>query len=408
MKIGIIIRFLIATGGGERQALMSARELKKLGHSPIIYTFAYDKERCFPEGMLDINIVPLVEHREDLPKNHTTIPFLGTFLHLFQEAKRAKKLASLIDTDIDVINPQDQSSAWVAYYFKKRKNVPSVLTLNDLHLARWSLFNEQEGARKQFPISYFFHWLRDSFENTTFFSKQQNIAVLNTFTQKMVKKYLGRDSVIIRSGLEAEKFSYKKRKPIERKKINILCHAIFYIHRRFEDVIKAVSLLRQEGYDARLVISGDYSHKDTAKRYYQKLTDLVKELDLTESVSFRGRVSEADLLNQFYQSDIFVFSSHMQTWGLVVFEAMATGLPVVVSKTAGASEVLTDRENALLVEPLNPQHIYQAIKMLADDQELYQKLSTQGALFARDNISWKNYSNHMVGLFEEAIAQSKR
>ncbi len=404
MKIGIIVRYLLSEGGVERQVVQFAQELKESGHEAFIYTLAYDKEHCFPVDTNGLSIVSLSSTKGGLSKVGVRVPFLGTILNLYHEIKMAKKLALLMDPSLEAINAQDHPSAWVSYYFKKLiKNVPAILSLNDLHLARWSLFREQEGVEETPLLKYVLQWIRDTLENFFFISAQERIAVLNTFTQKMVKKYLGRDALIIRVGLDADHFPYMERSSISRKKIKILCHAIFYVHRRFEDVILAASLLRKEGYDAELVISGDYLHKDTARMYYQKLSVLVKELGLDGFVKFPGRISEHDLLSELKESDVFVFSSHMQTWGMIVFEAMATGLPVVVSKTAGASEVLKDYENAMLVAPLSGQEIYKAIKALADDSGLYQKLSKQGADFARNNVSWKKYTEEMISVFQEIV-----
>ncbi|MDZ4260263.1 MAG: hypothetical protein U1A25_01235, partial [Candidatus Sungbacteria bacterium] len=71
----------------------------------------------------------------------------------------------------------------------------------------------------------------------------------------------------------------------------------------------------------------------------------------------------------------------------------ASGCPVIVSKTAGASEVLTDGENALLVPPKNP--------------DLYEQLSRKGRLFVEQNISWRKYTEYMLKVFEEVIKRNK-
>ncbi len=403
MKIGIIIRYLLSEGGVERQVVQFAQELKKNGHEPFIYTLAYDREHCFPGDTIGLSITSLSKTKEILPKFAVDLPLLRTVLNLYHEIKLAKKLASIMDSSLEGINAQDHPSAWVSYFYKRRRAIPAILSLNDLHLARWSLFQEQEGVGRTPLLKYSVQWVRDTLENFFFISAHEQIAVLNTFTKKMVKKYLGRDALIIRVGLDAAHFPYKERSSISRKKIKILCHAIFYVHRRFEDVIIAVSLLRKDGYEAELVISGDYLHKDTARVYHQKLSMLIKELNLESLVKFPGRISESDLLSELNESDVFVFSSHMQTWGMIVFEAMATGLPMVVSKTAGASEILKDRENAMLVAPLSGVEIYQAIKVMVDDPELYQKLSKQGADFARRNVSWKKYTEEMISVFQEIM-----
>jgi len=102
---------------------------------------------------------------------------------------------------------------------------------------------------------------------------------------------------------------------------------------------------------------------------------------------------------------VFVFPNHLQSWGLAVFEAMASGLPVVVSKSAGASEVLTDGENALLVNPKNPGEIAKAIQSLIDNPDLYRTLSKNGRDFVEQNISWVKYTDQMEDVFKRVMSK---
>lgn len=383
MKIAIIIRFLRVSGGGERQAIMLARELKRMGHDVCFYTFSYDKNACFPELLPGLRVVAL---------------------------DNAKKLAFKIDRDTEILNSHDQISVQVAYYFKKYiKDIPSVLMLNDLHIASWSLFEDPLFNPPRRPlVKKIFNWLRDTYENLRFFSSQDKIIVLNERTVFLVRKYLHRKAFVVRSGVDRDRFIYKERNPIAAKRINILCNGIFYIHRRFEDVISAVKILLDGQYDPYLKIIGDYQHKDTARSYYNKLVKMVEGLGLTKRITFSGVVSDAELTDSYQGADVFVFASHRQTWGLAVFEAMSSGLPVIVSRTAGASEVLTDNENALLVDPASPFNIATAIKKMVENPEIYKKLSKNGSEFVRQNISWSNYASNMLRFFQEAIREKKK
>jgi glycosyltransferase involved in cell wall biosynthesis len=93
----------------------------------------------------------------------------------------------------------------------------------------------------------------------------------------------------------------------------------------------------------------------------------------------------------------------LQSWGLVVFEAMAMGLPVIVSETAGASEVLTDHENSIIVKPKDPKGIASAVQELIQKPELYKKLSREGRKFVEKNISWPRYTEDMLKIFQSKL-----
>lgn len=85
-----------------------------------------------------------------------------------------------------------------------------------------------------------------------------------------------------------------------------------------------------------------------------RLKEQAAQLGL-ENVVFTG-AKQADELRVFYaMSDLFVFPSLMDTWGLVVNEAMAQGTPVLCSRYAGAAEMIVPEMNGALFDPTDVQ-----------------------------------------------------
>ena len=375
MNIAIIIRRLNVKGGAQRQALSLARELKNMGHQVCLYTFWHNKEKCFSD-LLD-----------------------GTAVVSSNEAN-PRALARLIDHKTDIVNPHDQEAYKVAYYFKKSvKNTPSVWMMNDVPSKNFGFWKESQfnpDLRRSFAKAayHLLYDLRDSF----FVKAQEKIAVLDNWNKDLVKEHYQKDAVVVRSGLDVEQFQHKEHKPPQ-KAVKLLCTGIFFPHRRFEDAITAVSLLRAGGVDASLTIAGDY---DNDKSYYAKLAGWTHSLRLENHVKFAGKVSDEDLKNMYHGHDIFIFPNHLQTWGLAVFEAMACGIPVVLSRTTGASEVLTDKENVLLVNPKTPEEIKNAVVALVKNQDQYRSLAQTARRFVEENISWKKYAERMLEVFNSA------
>lgn len=407
MKVAIIIRFLTKTGGAQREVLMLAREFRKRGNDVTVYTFVYDKENCFPGEFRDIKIKTLDFEFSERLKRLFRIPFVGGYINRFADNQKAKKLSGLIDSDTEILNPHDQISVHTAYYAKKHyPHMRSVWMMNDLDIARWSIFDHPILGRPSRPFyKRFIAWLRDRYENHKFFRSQDGIGVIVQSMGERAKKYLGRDdAVVVRSGVDLEQFSYKERKSISGKRIKIYCQGMFYVYRRFEDVIRAVALLRERGYDPELLIIGDYGHKDTARAYYDALRALVRELRLEDRVTFAGVVSKEDLARAYQDQDIFVFAC-IQTWGIAIFEAMASGLPVILSRAAGAGEMLEDRKTMLVAETGDPEDIARAIEELVKNSELYNRLSVEGNRFVRENLSWPRYAENMLKLFKSVLGK---
>ncbi len=89
---------------------------------------------------------------------------------------------------------------------------------------------------------------------------------------------------------------------------------------------------------------------------------------------FIGYLSGADLSAAYASADVFVFPSAMETFGLVLIEAMAAGLPVVASRLSGIPELVTDGKSGLLAPPGDVAALAAAIRRLHDDPALRQRL----------------------------------
>lgn len=409
MKIAIIIRFLTRTGGATREAFMLARLLQQRGHATTLYTFAYDPATCFPGEFGDIKIQMLTQDYSRWRARLFRLPIFGGAINRWDENKKARGLALLIDPHTDVLNPHDQISVHAAYYFKKRmQNIPSVWMLNDLHIARWSIFDDPSMGRvARSRIKRLVARLRDAHENKKFFTSQDRVAVIVDSMRQRVKKYLGLDAVVVRSGVDLDAFSYRPREGIHNKRIRLLSQGIFYSYRRFEDVIRAVKILADRGYDPSLKIVGDYRHKDTARQYHATLAALARSLGVAPRIAFAGVISETALAQSYQEADIFVFAS-IQTWGIAIFEAMASGTPVVLARLAGAGEILEDRKNVLLADTGDAHDIVRAIQELVEEPSLYQRISNQANAMVRATLSWEQYADRMTQLFEDALAASSR
>jgi glycosyltransferase involved in cell wall biosynthesis len=99
-------------------------------------------------------------------------------------------------------------------------------------------------------------------------------------------------------------------------------------------------------------------------------------------VTFLGR--QADVHRYFAAADLFVLPTLYEPFGMAVLEAMASGLPVVTSRTAGVAELITDREDGLLLDdPTDATAIATAVHLLVDSPELREHLGRT----AREKVS---------------------
>lgn len=404
MKIAIIVRKLSTRGGTQRQALHLAIQLQARGDEVTLYALRYEKGKGFIDLIDRVHVVSLPKHRASkgiIARIEHLIP--SFFVEQLRENRDAYDLARLIEPDTDVLNPHHDSATYkTAYYFKKyMRNVPSVWMMNDLTTKYGSFLRARE-LYEQRHLSFaarITYMLFDAWERMRFIRVQNVITVLDNHDQDLSRRYLKREAIVVRSGIDISRFPFIPHDPPIGRAVRILMVGIFFTHRRFEDAIKAAHILAQSGIVCTLTIIGDPT---TDRAYSSAMECLVHEYNLEHAVIFRGRVNEKELLDAYASHDIFLFPSHLQSWGLAVFEAMASGLPVIVSKTAGASEILTHGENMLLVDPKTPEQIASAVRSMIRDLKLYEQLSLKGRAFIEERLSWRRYADTMREIFENA------
>ena len=77
-------------------------------------------------------------------------------------------------------------------------------------------------------------------------------------------------------------------------------------------------------------------------------------MGLGDAVVFAGAVARETLPEFYLAGDLFAMLSRFDTFGMVVLEAMAAGLPVLISGTVGARDIVREGENGFVVEDLRP------------------------------------------------------
>lgn len=128
------------------------------------------------------------------------------------------------------------------------------------------------------------------------------------------------------------------------------------------------------------------------------LKDIGLEKELAKKIVLTGYVSDEDLPAVFNLSEMFLFPSLREGFGIPIIEAMACGVPVITSNTSSMPEVAGDA--ALLVDPNRVGSIFEAIVKLRLDREFRDKLISKG-LERHKLFSWENAAKKVLNIYQQ-------
>ena len=130
-----------------------------------------------------------------------------------------------------------------------------------------------------------------------------------------------------------------------------------------------------------------FDYRAYREEFFSEIKRLGLKLD--EDIIILGTVPEDSMVNLYQAGDVFVFPSVKEGWGLVVLEAMASGLPIIASGIEPMTDYLKEGENALLVSPMDYEALAQQIIRVLDKSDFRDRLIINGIKTAQA-YSWQN------------------
>lgn len=143
--------------------------------------------------------------------------------------------------------------------------------------------------------------------------------------------------------------------------------------------------------DWRLAVVGPEPDPDHARA----VRTLAADLGVADRVSFRGKLSTADLADVLRESHALAVPSQHEGFGMAYLEGMGFGLPAVASAAGGASSVVTDGENGFLVDPGDVGGVREALAALAGDRD---RLAGMGTAALRRFDAHPDWADTVAGV----------
>lgn len=171
----------------------------------------------------------------------------------------------------------------------------------------------------------------------------------------------------------------------------------------FQIIPTVLSNLRKMGHDAFWVVVGanvESLHEPARKAGVFERMRFVPPIE--RSIDAGNKMPPDDLIDIMKTSDIFACPSLMESFGLVVLEAMAAGLPVVANNVPGLRDVVEDSVDGLLCSPNDSDSMAKSISRILQDSRLREELVTAGKSKA-NAYDWQHVTGKYLALYDEII-----
>jgi len=175
----------------------------------------------------------------------------------------------------------------------------------------------------------------------------------------------------------------------KRKGLEYLAHA-------FEKVKRNVK-------NTKLVIVGKTRFEEDS--YLNKIMEMMEAFGILDSVYFTGEISIEMLQEAYRACDVFVMPSITETFGIVVIEAMASGKPVVVTRSGGPEELVVDGKNGFVVGPRDSEALADRIITILTDESLAERMGRYGRIHAERNFNWDKTAVETMKVYEDALSE---
>ncbi|MGF7119168.1 glycosyltransferase family 4 protein [Methanobacterium oryzae] len=360
MKICIITEYfpksdaLDIKGGAEACAFNEAKYLVN-AHEVTVIT-SYEAGIMKKDNIYGINVIRCGKKRKYVQKGS----LISRFNFMIDAYKTGK------NEDFDILVGYNFVTYPIAWKIAGKLKKPCVLRYHDMWIGEWI---------KNFGISGIFGELMERY----ILSRDLDMILsVSEYTKNKLKRYFDPKKIIVIPNIvdvpqiKAHKFQ----------KLTICCVSRLVEYKRVDDLLRAVSIIKETVPDIQCKIIGS----GTKEIYLKKL---VKDLKISENVEFCGFIEDHDdVLKVVKASHVFCLPSVVEGFGIVIVEAMASGVPFVASNIPPLVEA-SGGKGGLFFEPKNYGEMADKIKYILNNKELQKSLGDEGISKSKEYMGEK-------------------
>ncbi|MBL8098014.1 MAG: glycosyltransferase family 4 protein, partial [Anaerolineales bacterium] len=144
--------------------------------------------------------------------------------------------------------------------------------------------------------------------------------------------------------------------------------------------------------DVRLILLGGGSQGTKLRQIFQRG-------GVEEFVTYGGQISQNDLPNWYHQADLYISPSHVDGSSVSLMEALACGLPCLVSDIPANKEWVFENENGWLFKDGDSNHLAEKILMAMNQREKLFEMGQAGRRSAEKRADWKKNAEALMNVY---------
>ena len=376
LYIGVYPDWYKYSYGGEEHVQKIAEQVAKKGHEVHLVNSVYEGKRYnINFKKLNYKYIPLVNFIEKEP------------FSFYPKIEEMRKLIKEIKPDIIHHFGLYGYSTEVL----KKKGEINVHTINTiLNLRTRASGCSLYGFLIRCKPLQFFRSLRERY---TAKNSDVLVAASSGMAEAIKEEYkISNEISIVHRGISLDKFEIQPWDKVEK-------NSLVFVGRLektkgVQYIIKAVSIAKKEIDNLKFYIIGDGYYK-------KKLQKLTEKLGVGKNVIFTGKSSQEQVAEYYGKANLFVMHSLFESFGVVALEAMASGRPVIATKTGGTIDIVT-KEAGILVPYGGVEKLAKAITDILSNEGLAKKMAAEGRGRA-EKFTWENTAEKYLSIYEKVM-----
>jgi glycosyltransferase involved in cell wall biosynthesis len=229
------------------------------------------------------------------------------------------------------------------------------------------------------------------------------IALSSTDVNSLVRLGVNRNNItLIPNGIDVTKFENRRKFVKRNGKMKILCVARFDKDKNYESLVYALSKLKDD-----VEFEAYFIGPVTDYKYFKQIVSLIEKNGLEQFVNFGLSLDDPAVVDCYLSCDLFVLPSNVETFGLVILEAMYAGLPIIVTPVGCVPDIVKNGVNGFVIPKNDPVRLYERCLQLLKNENMRKNMGTINKEVAR-NYTWSNIASSTYDLYQQLIEKDSQ